>query len=459
MSDELTLNYELLDLEPILIPPRSYLFCLEPIGVGLSTVESLTNYISRLAIEHSIYPRTLIAREILFRFSKDYLLNSGAVSSFWGKQAKILNGTEGWTQNCVRIIEELTLRNDIRFLTMITWREVVSSRGLLRTSKAWCSACYADWYGSGQLIYNPLIWNFSAVTICPHHLCYLNSQCPHCGHSQPLIAPRVQNDHCHYCKGQLGSSLPTGDNIVEDETEFEWQNYVVTTIGELLSIAPSLSTAPRKENIRVSINHCIEKGSSGNVNTFAREVGLSHTTVQDIRAGLATPTLSTLLKICYYFNISLQCLLKAELPDINLSKVRSLPETQMKQGKKNYRVVDFVKLQMDLEAVLQCEDVPPPSMKKVADKLGYDQSYLYSRFPTHCSRISARFLNYTKKRGELRREKVFEDVRQATIEVFSQGIYPGCDQVSKNLEPGIMREKIAMKAWRETLSELGLRNE
>ena len=42
-------TYESWDLKKLVIPSRSRLYQLEPIGIGTPLVESLTGYISRLA--------------------------------------------------------------------------------------------------------------------------------------------------------------------------------------------------------------------------------------------------------------------------------------------------------------------------------------------------------------------------------------------------------------------------
>ena len=45
-----------------LLPPRSQLYSLEPIGVGTELVESLTGYVARLADAHSVSVGDLVGR-------------------------------------------------------------------------------------------------------------------------------------------------------------------------------------------------------------------------------------------------------------------------------------------------------------------------------------------------------------------------------------------------------------
>src|SRR5690349_20961516 len=71
-------------MRPILItfdewdlePPRyqhSYLYSLEPVGIGTADVESLTSYMARLAHAHCVSPAALFGRVIAPLSNRPYL--------------------------------------------------------------------------------------------------------------------------------------------------------------------------------------------------------------------------------------------------------------------------------------------------------------------------------------------------------------------------------------------------
>ena len=66
------------DLTRPAIPRRSRLYNLDPIGVGTPDTESLISYISRLAIAHSVTPRTLIIGEIYPHLGRGSALDYGS---------------------------------------------------------------------------------------------------------------------------------------------------------------------------------------------------------------------------------------------------------------------------------------------------------------------------------------------------------------------------------------------
>src|SRR5258708_2036374 len=107
MPANILTDYGLKDLEESLIPSRSRLYHLEPIGIGTPFVESLTSYIVRLAHAHCVEPRILVIHEIL-----PYLKKLGWPGS---KKPRLLaiNGIGSLASHWVRAVEELTLRRNL----------------------------------------------------------------------------------------------------------------------------------------------------------------------------------------------------------------------------------------------------------------------------------------------------------------------------------------------------------
>ena len=77
-----------------------------------------------------------------------------------------MNGSGLGASEWIQILQELTLRTDLRFLTMISWKEVLPQGQLLRPKRAWCPACYEEWREQEAVIYEPLLWALKAVTVC-----------------------------------------------------------------------------------------------------------------------------------------------------------------------------------------------------------------------------------------------------------------------------------------------------
>src|SRR5438876_11222691 len=110
--------------EQVKTKSHSRLYSLEPVGIGSPKVESMTSYIVRLAEAHSVYPRALLTHEIAPLLKQPSLYQNGYfvydyLTAYW-KNSSVLNGSTTQTGDMVQALEQLTLRHDLHFLTMLT---------------------------------------------------------------------------------------------------------------------------------------------------------------------------------------------------------------------------------------------------------------------------------------------------------------------------------------------------
>lgn len=141
----------------------------------------------------------------------------------------------------------LTQFSGHRFLTMVSWTNVIAQRMMLRNTQSWCPACYIDWRKTGQLIYNPLIWSLKAVTICPRHRQPLRDTCPHenCQRLLPPITKGSRVGYCSYCNRWLGIVSKCNnynDTDAEQPKDKERLYWDATVVGDLVASAPSVVT-------------------------------------------------------------------------------------------------------------------------------------------------------------------------------------------------------------------------
>lgn len=177
-------------LEKPKIPLRSRLYHLEPIGLETLMVESLTSYITRLATAHCLATGVLMEREFTKYIQKLY----GVANLYKIYHATTaLNGTGLMATEIIQVLEQLTLHNNLRSLTLLTWFELLPSRNLLRSSRAWCPICYEVWRHSEQTLYEPLLWSLKAVKVCPQHSQPLKQECPHCYKNSVVLAWQSQS--------------------------------------------------------------------------------------------------------------------------------------------------------------------------------------------------------------------------------------------------------------------------
>jgi transcriptional regulator with XRE-family HTH domain len=454
---------ELWELAPPAIPPRSRLYPLEPIGVGTSGVESLTGYLARLAEAHGVHLRRLLLAEILPLLGRSHLLGpeNRGLSAFWQRETRALNGTRTLARDLVRAVERLTLRHDLRFLTLLPWADVLPPRDLLRPDQAWCPACYEEWRQAGQVVYEPLLWSLSVVSACPRHQRRLQALCPYpdCRRRRPPLARHARPGHCPWCDRWLGREQEPAAGAWLSDRELRWQSWVTEAIGELLAAAPGLSAPLEREAVARAINRQVRQVTDGNATALAKRLGVEMVTLAGWRRGRAIPCLGLLLRTCYCLGTRPLGFLLDDAPGTAVigGDLAVLPESHRRPSA-DRRPFAAAQMRGLLEAVLASDEAPPPPMREIARRVGVSHSFLLLQLPELCRAISARYLAHQREQSARKRQRLCAEIRQAVAEVQSSGFYPSANRIAPLLsQSGFIRDHQARIAWQEALRELGWR--
>lgn len=465
LTDDLVV-YEMWEMNLPSPQAHSRLYSLEPIGLGTPYTESLTGYVSRLAEAHSVSTRQLVVQELLPLLRKAHLSKvvNSSLSSFWLKDARALNGLRQLATDWVQALEAATQRSELRFLTLLPWVGMITSLNLLRPTRAWCPECYEEWRLAGQVVYEPLLWMLEVITLCPRHRHRLQSECHHVGcrvQAQPLLASWSRPGYCSHCGGWLGDApasgpdTPGSEMIAEDERI--WQTQVNNMVGEMIACTPQLSVAPQRQHLVDIVNAWSAQLTGGKGSALARHLRLSESAIHSWRRKGGTPRLETLLRLCHLLRTSPLRLLTEGTAAVDVSQVALSQPPAPRVGPKRLRKpFDTDRVRQSLEAVLAHDEQPPLPMCEIARQVGYNHASLHQRFPDLCRAISARYLADRKRQGEIKRQRLCDEVRHAVAQIHTQGMYPSGARVASRLSvPGSILHPEARAAWHQALRELG----
>ena len=232
-------------LKRITPPPCSRLYGIDPINVGTSLVESLTSYIVRLASAHCVTVGALVTLEIAPHINKDYILDhtSTTISSPFILNSRMVNGLGVTAVDWADALQALTLRKQFRLMTLLPLKGWISKNKLLRTFRAWCPDCYADWYRAEEMIYDPLSWSLNVVTVCLQHKRLLLCRCVYCNRQLTSLTRIIRPGFCPHCKKWLGGIAGTSlKETVPDPDQLQWQAWVSDQLGTILA---TVSQRPR----------------------------------------------------------------------------------------------------------------------------------------------------------------------------------------------------------------------
>jgi TniQ len=456
---------------PAVMPARSRLYSLEPIGIGTPQTESLTSYISRLAAAHSVRVRDLVITELLAHIRRPQLADgrhANLPSAFWRSETRALNGTRSLARRMVRALEEETGRRDLRFLTLLTWSEVLPVHQLQKTTRAWCPGCFQDWRDRSQAIYDPLLWTLAPVTVCARHKRPLRTVCPfpECRRPSPWLGLgyRSRPGHCAHCGGWLGSpgaesGTPEEKLVIEDAVRSH--AWIFDALGKLIAATPSMPRRPQREDVLRGIETAFRLAASRKVTIYCgsstRHLGLASGTVLMWRLGGTPPSLWSLVMVCSQMGISPLQLVRGEIDesDTDAAAPKVAADIRRERPPIPHTRIGPVVIRQALEAVLS-SDEPPPSMRLVADRLGQTSANLHHYFPELCRAIASRHRSYEEALGARTRTRLRETVRDAAIALTHRGLYPSASYIADLLgDRNVMRSHTAQAAWREVLGKLG----
>jgi AraC-like DNA-binding protein len=359
-------------------------------------VESLTSYVIRVAAAHCVTLGTLVAAEIAPIINKGYLTQkkSGTISSAFCCTAGIVNSYGITATEWVTAMQVLTLRQELRFLTIVGWNELFA-KNLVRKCRAWCPGCYEEWRQKGKPIYDPLLWSLRAVTACPIHKRLLRDKCVLCSKQPFHLSPNVRPGYCPGCEQWLGASLvdaPAENELLSDE-QLRWQSWVAKHLGALFAALPRSPSLPKKEIVADLASACIQRLTRGNLNALVyRFSSFSSRAIKQWSQGYGRPELARILQLCYVAEIPLSDIL------IGVVNITSYLQQDIPTRTLNYGPVSVAELnKMEITIHGMLEEYPPPSMLEASTRLGCHYLTFKKYFPTQHQQIKERHSAY---RGE-----------------------------------------------------------
>lgn len=435
--------YDEWDLTPLPMPLPSTLYALQPIGMGTPLVESLSSYVIRLAEAHCVFVGMLM-RKMVVPLVPGYspLERQHGLFRESGQRSTLLNGSGLPARYAVSALETLTGRSDLHNVTLLPLAAIfpTRARGLLRLTKAWCPMCYENQRVAGQIIYDPLLWFFLDVAICPEHHCNLCTVCPYqdCARSLPAVGWRARPGYCSYCQRWLGQP---GSQVRQTPTkpakEWCWQQWVTQALGEVLASIPSALIRPERGRISQVVRHAVQQLGAGNLSDFSRLLGMPRNSVDWWYQGERIPECSKLLWFCHRIGLSLKQFLFDEIDLLRFS----LQEPLLSEPPLAQRATfDTEQISQALEQILMDNEQPPPTLRMAKQRLKLSYPTLYKVHPAACHEIAARYKAYVQQRKEASFKRNCEEIEQVALKLRSEGIAPTQKRVAPYLShPGILR--------------------
>lgn len=420
------------DTAPIPIPPRSRLLGTAPFGLRTPLVESLISYLLRLAARHLVPVGRLILREIA-------PLTVEGLGRQWTEHSTTtalrvcghnICGTGPVASTFADAVARLTLRPEMRRLTLLPGFSWLPQLGLVRTSLAYCPAFFA---AMGDSRHIPLIWSLRPLKMCPIHELRLAESCPNpkCG-LLPAISYHSRIGLCPRCGMDLGVAAGT----ILDLDERAWQRFVYSQLAPL--VTRDLPTTD--ELARRAIVSAIAIAAPTNA-SLSRELLTSKPSIRGWLAGSALPSIEMLLRLAYLADVEL-----SELAD-GICRPRGGPRTRHPawspiQTKKRMPWPE-------VEAILRAElaGTTVRSFHAILPDLGRFKSSVVDHFPELVDELKSRYAHESRRAIEANRAEQARAVRAAVAELREGGAAPTKRAVEAIT--GLLLRRGLLTAWRQ----------
>lgn len=399
--------FESWDCTRPVLPPRSRLYSLEPVGIGTPFVESLSGYIARLADAHAVSVGNLVGRELSALASSALVCPSreqlASDSHGFCARSYAINGLGEPSKRWVDALEAGTMRADLRFLTLLPIENAFWPHALFRYCRVWCPACYEDSRVRGRVVHEPLLWALKLVTFCPQHRQPLEQVCPHCFQPQKPLSVFLRPGYCSKCQAWLGDSGPEALRPTFDRSDAEAALWYAAQVGELLAAAPRFDSFPLRETFTINFRACVDVVADGHKHAFASAARMCPDTVHSLITQSSLPNIPTLLRISYHLKIPVMTFLQPQTAS-------AVSHWRAAQGGIRRKRLPAARVSENIRAALEraTAEHPPPRLSDVARRLGYIKlDRLYRVDPKLCRQIASNYQNSIRGQGRKPSDKRF----------------------------------------------------
>ena len=231
----------------------------------------------------------------------------------------------------------------------------------------------------------------------------------------------------------------------------EWQGWVMRSLEELHATSMSsgkLSWEPFFPNLATSFD------ARGEQSRLAELAGMARGQFACWLNRSKTPSLENILEFCYVCNVTPLQVLRGDLAPLKRVIQEGKPY-RLPRSRRLYRPVDREQCLVRIQAVLDGRE-EPLGYVPLAHQLGYSGSALLYHFPQECALLTKKVQEYRRQRKEQRLAQVQNEIRQATLTIHAQGVYPSQNKVADLLsDPNFLFQPEAKATWRALCRELG----
>ncbi|MDH4163408.1 MAG: TniQ family protein [Nitrospirota bacterium] len=417
--------YELVGTDPsAVIPQRSVLASLKPLGAGTPHCESLRSYYLTLAHMHHVSPRIMAKDIIIPRLG---LERFGHNFQEWN--LPLFNGIGAVPEKWAELLSSLTGQAGLDDLTLTALRPYTSTKRLMIDMKRWCPLCFSEAARDGR-VYGHLLWEIAAVSVCPKHgvnlvsNCICNNEDSQSNFSKVKPAKIYLPGICSSCGRPL---VETSMNMTTAASQREIKRAQI--VGDMLTDIERLKEGTN--GIDVFLNNAVRYFAKGNATAFAKMLHIDKVSLHNWIHRTHLPSLYQIVEIALTFQCSMVDVMlgdRVAFGEITLD-IQDRTQKPFRTNKRRKLSKNVVKRR--LEALLT--DIHPISLTSAVAKIGMGRRRLRRDYPDIERRILQRNQAYRTSKQKSMVEQRYDLFRQCAAKLMSEGIEPTTRLVGERL--------------------------
>lgn len=429
----------------IVIPERSMLFSLQPIGIGTLHQEGLLSFLVRTSHAHAVNPRLLI-RDI-FPLA-DAAISRLPSAAFFQREAGTINGLGQYAKIFVSAIEKLTGQHDLRHLTILPWQKLFphNSQCLLVRYPRWCPVCLDQQRRDEGAVAFPLTWSLETYQVCTIHLVPLEHRCSSCGKIQPCIPSFPDLSCCAHCRRPLGGARTS-------VTHPNFKTWVAEAVGDMVARQSMPGIVPTRERFQEFVREQVAVHTGGNRAAFCRALGLNEFGVSGWLNKGERPSITQFLTVCYGTKTLPVDISHASGQPAQMAGLR-MPAGKLKERVASPRLAPARRAAVEQILQEHLNTGAGHSVSVIAKNLGVGRACLRYWFPDLCNLLSEQHRTIAKKQSDDRHRQQCKLVDEVMSRLQSEGSQPTKRKVDKLLRAkGIsLSQPHLMSAYRKHLT-------
>jgi hypothetical protein len=399
---------------------RSIFYGLPLVGVGTPQVESLRSYLLRLAAEHSMIPREVVATVTSLQ---PHHRPDENLKTIWSGFP--VSGTSDRAVRLATMLSEAT-GVDLAPASLVRFRHVISAHRLCHSRKTrYCPECVRQRVGDAH-VHAPLLWELKIVNACPVHGVRLlpTAECGVPPSARLPINRRVSLPGvCGRC-GSIGFRC-VGASDLAGERDI----WVATQAGKLLALSATESRSLTREMLTAGIREMVDVRFDGKPVQAATQARLARSTVLHWLKGAEGVELAALLELAYLADADVTELFRGRYTEVGVAIDAQRGGDTARILPPRYERHDWTSVQVALSDAANDENMP--SLLSVLAPFGIDNSEARRRYPTECRTVASRHDAARRKQWRQVYDASYVAFSKAAAELRYRGVEPTWSRVQE----------------------------